>query len=95
MPTLATPATAAPRPVATEAKKSVPAANASLPARLHAPVQQVTVADEVGQEAQPLKPPPPGRVVWAKLARFPWWPAEVRTSLPLCGSAGISVLLFM
>ncbi|KAL0040762.1 hypothetical protein WJX79_004724 [Trebouxia sp. C0005] len=24
-----------------------------------------------------LKPPPPGKVVWAKLARYPWWPAEV------------------
>lgn len=24
-----------------------------------------------------------GQLVWAKFARFPWWPAEVRVSMPL------------
>ena len=43
-------------------------------------MREATAADEIGEEAQPVKPPPPGRVVWAKLARFPWWPAEVYTS---------------
>ena len=84
--TPATSAAAAPRPAAMKAIQSVPAASTSLPARLHAPTHAVTAADEVGEEAQPLKPPRPGRVVWAKLARFPWWPAEVSTSFAPCSN---------
>ena len=52
--------------------------------------------DGFDEVPQVLKPPPPGKVVWAKLARYPWWPAEVNSVhathelclwLGLCASA--------
>ncbi|KAL0023296.1 hypothetical protein WJX77_004317 [Trebouxia sp. C0004] len=41
-------------------------------------VEPAVAADDGFDEVpQVLKAPPPGKVVWAKLARYPWWPAEV------------------
>lgn len=46
-------------------------------ARQPAQPEAPSAADGLDESPQVLKPPPPGKVVWAKLARYPWWPAEV------------------
>ena len=38
-------------------------------------------AEQVLESRPSGVPPPAGKLVWAKLARYPWWPAEVSTSL--------------
>ena len=43
----------------------------------HIEPEAVSPNDAFDEIPQVLRPPPPGKVVWAKLARYPWWPAEV------------------
>lgn len=70
---------AAARPKAVH-RPATEAAQQSEPSRSVSLSRVASEAAEQALETRPSGVPAAGRLVWAKLARYPWWPAEVSAS---------------